>query len=95
MLKRFFPGQGLHNYSGFRAMDVADFVKIGNSELLTEENRAIMVYRKGRKDGLNRDTIFFLFKEGSCPNFKLKAPMLCSLSKELSACVMCSAAGGK
>jgi hypothetical protein len=30
--------------------DVTNFVKICNSELLTEANRSIMVYRKGRKD---------------------------------------------
>jgi hypothetical protein len=45
-----------------------------------------MVYRKGRKDGVNRDSIFLPFRKDK--NFTLKAPMLCSISKELSACVM-------
>jgi len=48
-----------------------------------------MVYKKGRKDGVNRDYIFMPFKENIHQGFKLKAPMLCSLSDELSACVMC------
>jgi hypothetical protein len=52
-----------------------------------------MVYRRGRKDGLNRDTIFLPFKEEKYPNYKLIAPMLYSLSKELSSCVMCRVIG--
>ena len=66
--------------------DVKDFVKLCTSTSLPKENRTIMVYKKGRKDGVNRDTVF-----GPLTNdkrFMLKAPMLCSISDELSACVM-------
>lgn len=66
--------------------DVKDFVKLCENTPLPEANRTIMVYRKGRKDGVNRDSIFMPF--GDNPHFQLKAPMLCSLSDELSACVM-------
>jgi len=73
--------------------DVTNFVRICNSELLTEKNRSIMVLRKGRKDGVNRDTNYYPFEKDKYPNFKFKAPMLCSLSKELGACVMCRVIG--
>lgn len=66
--------------------DVKKFVKLCTSTKLPEENRIIMVYRKGRTDGVNRDTIFKPFRKDK--RFTLKAPMLCSLSDELSACVM-------
>ena len=69
--------------------DVIKFVEICNSSNLPKDNRTIMVYKKGRKDNVNRDTIFRPFKENIHKDFKLKAPMLCSLSNELSACVMC------
>jgi len=52
-----------------------------------------MVLRKGRKDGVNRDTNYYPFEKDKYPNFKFKAPMLCSLSKELGACVMCRVIG--
>ena len=66
--------------------DVKKFVKLCISTKLPKENRTIMVYKKGRKDGVNRDSIFMPF--GSNKNFMLNAPMLCSISDELSACVM-------
>lgn len=62
-----------------------DFIKHKN---LPKENRTIMIYKKGRKDGVNRDSIFKPFKEGKYTQFKLRAPMMCSISNELSACVM-------
>ena len=67
--------------------DVTKFVAICNAIALPKENRTIMVYRKGRNDGVNRDSIFLPFRKNK--DFKLKAPMLCSLSEGLSACVMC------
>ncbi len=67
--------------------DVRKFVAFCNVTPLPKENRTIMVYRKGRSDGVNRDSIFLPFRNNK--SFKLKAPMLCSLSEELSACVMC------
>ncbi len=73
--------------------DVKDFVELSNSSNLPKENRTIMVYKKGRKDGVNRDSIFLPFKEQVYKGFKLKAPMLCSISKDLSACVMCKEIG--
>jgi hypothetical protein len=69
--------------------DVAQFVVLCQSTHLPVDNRTIMIYRKGRKDGVNRDSIFMPFKENIHTGFKLKAPMLCSLSDDLSACVMC------
>jgi hypothetical protein len=66
--------------------DVKKFVKLCASTPLPKENRTIMVYKKGRKDGVNRDSIFMPF--GNNKNFTLRAPMLCSISDELSACVM-------
>ena len=69
-----------------RLEDVKKFVKLCASTPLPKENRTIMVYKKGRKDGVNRDSIFMPL--GSNKNFTLRAPMLCSISDELSACVM-------
>jgi len=68
--------------------DVEKFVKLCGELNLPKENRVIMVYAKGRKDGINRDTIFFPFSEGKYTGFRLRAPMLCSLSDQHSACVM-------
>jgi hypothetical protein len=67
--------------------DVRKFVELCSSMPLPKDNRTIMVYKKGRKDGVNRDSIFLPFRKDK--NFTLKAPMLCSLSDGLSACVMC------
>ncbi len=68
--------------------DVEKFVALCHNLKLPKENRTIMVYAKGRKDGINRDSIFFPFAEGKYSGFRLRAPMLCSLSDKLSACVM-------
>lgn len=68
--------------------DVAAFVSTCQKLNLPADNRTIMVYRKGRKDGVNRDAIFGPFDKGGYKGFRQKAPMLCSLSDELSACVM-------
>jgi hypothetical protein len=67
--------------------DVSKFISFCNSISFSEDNRTIMVYKKGRKDSLSRDSIITPFKEGKYPNFVFKAPMLCSLSTELSAFV--------
>ena len=69
-----------------RLDDIKKFVKLCAKTPLPKENRTIMVYKKGRKDGVNRDSIFMPF--GNDKDFTLKAPMLCSISDELSACVM-------
>lgn len=69
-----------------RLPDVEKFVKLCVTTALPKENRTIMVYRKGRKDGVNRDSIFLPFRKDK--RFTLKAPMLCSISDDLSACVM-------
>jgi hypothetical protein len=69
-----------------RLEDVGKFVKLCASTPLPKENRTIMVYKRGRKDGVNRDSIFMPLRNDR--NFTLKAPMLCSISEELSACVM-------
>jgi len=67
--------------------DIKRFVEFCNSTRLPKDNRTIMVYQKGRKD-LNRDIIITPFRNGTYHNFKFKAPMLCSLSNELSAFVL-------
>lgn len=66
--------------------DVGKFVKLCTSTQLPKDNRTILVYRKGRKDGVNRDSIIGPMRKDK--RFTLKAPMLCSISEELSACVM-------
>jgi hypothetical protein len=63
--------------------DIEDLKKLVNEIDLPKENRIILVYKKGRKDDVNRDNIISPFKNNK--NYKMKAPMLCSLSKELSA----------
>jgi hypothetical protein len=67
--------------------DVKKFVELCESVDLNKENRVIMVFEKGRKDGVNRDSIFMPFKNGEYFGFKMKAPMLCSISDKLSAFV--------
>lgn len=67
--------------------DVQKFVELCERADLKPDNRVIMVYEKGRKDGVNRDSIFMPFKNGDITGFKMKAPMLCSLSDKLSAFV--------
>jgi hypothetical protein len=68
--------------------DIQKFVELCNSCDLPSDNRTIMVYRKGQKDGPNRDSIIVPFKNKVYSGFKLKAPMLSSLSAEFSAFVM-------
>ena len=69
--------------------DISKFGTHCNSSNLTADNPTIMIYKKGRKDGVNRDSIFMPYIENKFKGFKLKAPMLCSISDELSACVRC------
>ena len=42
--------------------DVDAFVKLVVLSQLPQSNRTIMVYKKGRKDGVNRDSIFMPFR---------------------------------
>ncbi len=65
--------------------DVGKFVKLCETADLAEDNRVVMVFEKGRKDDVNRDSIFTPFWKGKYPGFKMKAPILCSLSDKLSA----------
>ncbi len=67
--------------------DVKKFVSSCNSISLPKENRTIMIFQKGSKE-LSRDMIIGPFRKGTYPNFKLKAPMLCSISNEPSAFVL-------
>jgi hypothetical protein len=69
------------------AKDIDAFAKACTDAKLPADNRTIMVYKKGNKL-LNRDTLISPFKEGKYKEFKLKPPMLCSLSESLSAFVM-------
>ncbi|RMF10629.1 MAG: hypothetical protein D6762_01020 [Candidatus Neomarinimicrobiota bacterium] len=68
--------------------DVRRCVDYCQSVSLRPDNRVILVYAKGRKDGLNRDAIITPFRQGTIPGFVLKAPMLCSLSPQWSAFVL-------
>lgn len=69
--------------------DLNDFLLVVQNSNLPDVNRTILIYEKGRKDGVNRDSIFAPFKDGpEKNNFKLRAPMLCSLSKTHSGIVM-------
>lgn len=74
--------------------DVEKFVKFTQELNLPKENRVIMVYEKGRKDGVNRDLLIKPFKKEDCygvdttKGYQLKAPMMCSLSEKLSALTM-------
>lgn len=67
--------------------DVEAFIKYVQETRLPEDNRVIMVYKKGRKDGINRDTVIKPFKDKIADGFKIRRPALCSLSKEYSAFV--------
>ncbi|MDD4157384.1 MAG: hypothetical protein PHY08_12510 [Candidatus Cloacimonetes bacterium] len=67
--------------------DVNDMILLIKDCILPKDNRVIFVYEKRRKDGVNRDTIYSYFKKELQSEYKLRAPMLCSLSKELSAFV--------
>lgn len=64
--------------------DVHAFVDLAKSTNLPSDNRTIMVYKKGRKDGINRDSVIKPFKQGNYNMFKIRRPALCSLSKDLS-----------
>ena len=70
-----------------RLSDVDAFVDLVKESNMPSDNRTIMVYEKGRKDGVNRDTIVKPFGEGKYKDFKIRRPALTSLSKELSAFV--------
>jgi hypothetical protein len=67
--------------------DVSAFVSYCWSLSLPEENRVIMVFRKGNAD-FGRDKVAGPFKAGTYNGFTLKAPALCALSDEYSAFVL-------
>jgi len=66
--------------------DIDKCVQYCDSLRMTTNNRIVLVYEKGQKL-LNRDSIIKPFKTGVYLNYKMKAPMLCSLDKKLSAMV--------
>ena len=68
--------------------DVAKFAEYCNNAKLPKENRTIIIYKKGRKDGVNRDSIIAPFKAGKYPQFIAKAPMMCAFSEELTALIL-------
>ena len=68
--------------------DLQRCIRLADSTSLPKENRIILVYEKGRKDGVNRDFIIGSFKIKKVTGFTLKSPMLCSISDKLSACVL-------
>jgi hypothetical protein len=68
--------------------DIKEFADLCKATDLPEKNRTILVFRKGIKGDVNRDTIITPFRDNTYTNFKLRAPMLCSLSDKLSAFVM-------
>jgi len=68
--------------------DVADFVKYCSSIELPSDNTTVLLYQKGRLDGVNLEYIFEPFKVKKYTNFKLKLPVLATLSKNIGALVM-------
>lgn len=71
-----------------RIEDLQRFLDLVNSTSLPKENRTILVFEKGRKDGVNRDAVIGPFKTKKAKGFKLRPPMLCSISDSLSAFVL-------
>lgn len=67
--------------------DVKKMVELVKTLKMVENNRVILVYKKGQPL-VNRDSIIKPFKDGTYTEFKMKAPMLCSLDKTTSAFVM-------
>lgn len=67
--------------------DIQSMIEKVETLKMAADNRVIMVYRKGQKT-VNRDSIIKPFKNGEYLDYKMKAPMLCSLGKELSAFVL-------
>ncbi|MCH4887964.1 hypothetical protein EZV73_10290 [Acidaminobacter sp. JC074] len=67
--------------------DIPAFVDYVNARKMSVENRLVMVYEKGGKT-VNKNSIIKPFKENIYLDFVLKAPMLCSLDKKLSAFVL-------
>ena len=68
--------------------DLERCITLAHSTNLPKENRVILIYEKGRKDGVNRDSVIGPFKTKKIKGFKLKPPMLCSISDKLSAFVL-------
>jgi hypothetical protein len=68
--------------------DLQRCIELAHSTSLPEENRIILVYEKGRKNGVNRDSVIGPFKTKKITGLKLKPPMLCSISDKLSAFVL-------
>ncbi|MBI9013502.1 MAG: hypothetical protein JEZ08_14815 [Clostridiales bacterium] len=66
--------------------DIDKCVKYCDRLKMTTNNRVVLVYEKGQKI-LNQDSIIEPFKTGTYLNYKMKAPILCSLDKRLSAMV--------
>jgi hypothetical protein len=64
--------------------DVQKMIDCVKKENMAKDNRVIVVYKKGRKDEVTRDNIHTFFVDKNVA-FKNRAPMLCALSKELSA----------
>jgi hypothetical protein len=67
--------------------DVSAFVSYCWSLALPEDNRVIMIFKKGNT-AFGRDQVAGPFKAGTYNGFKPKAPMLCALSDEYSAFVL-------
>jgi hypothetical protein len=67
--------------------DVSAFVSYCWSLSLPEDNRVIMIFKKGNT-AFARDQVAGPFKAGTYNGFTPKAPMLCALSDEYSAFVL-------
>lgn len=59
--------------------DVDAFVGLCSGLSLPDNNTIILLYKKGRNDGVNLESIFKPFLEKQHPNFKLKLPVLATL----------------
>jgi hypothetical protein len=71
-----------------RIEDLQNFLELAEKAQLPRENRVILVYEKRRKDGVNRDAIIGPFQTKQVKGFRLRQPMLCSISDKLSAFVL-------
>jgi len=69
--------------------DVDAFVRFCSGISLPENNTTILLYKKGRHDDVNLNSIYLPFKEGKYPNFRLKVPVLGTLQPDyLGALIM-------
>ncbi|MCP4354148.1 MAG: hypothetical protein GY793_00685 [Proteobacteria bacterium] len=68
--------------------DIKTFVNLCSEISLPKDNTTILLYKKGRVDGVNLDSILHPFKEKVHTGFCLRPPILGTLSKNWGALIM-------